>query len=102
MNDDMISRADFKEFVDAVMPVLHFSPDENSLRRFSIPVGPYSSATVEFRGPVSVECYDSLLAHIAFYKTLFPKDDGARPFSKADAEKLFKIAADTAFGKSQP
>lgn len=99
---DMISRQDFKDFVDAILPVLKFRTDENSLRKFVIPVGPYTKATVEFSGPVSIDEYDSLLAHVAYYKTLFPKNDSERPVTKGDVEKLFAHAANIAFGRAVP
>lgn len=68
-----ITREKFKEFADSMVPLFYFSEQHYGLANFTIPVGPRTRVSVKFDGPVGVEEYESLLAHVAYYKTFSRK-----------------------------
>lgn len=90
---DTITRQQFKEFTDAMVPLLYFGRDFHGLTKFTIPVGSETTATVRFERPVGIDEYESLLAHVAYYKTLLPKDplivSDPRAFMDECVEKVF-------------
>lgn len=43
------------------------------LRHFKFPTGLNTVCTVSFDGPVTIDDFDALLAHVAFYKTFLKK-----------------------------
>lgn len=65
---------EFKKLVDSMWAVVapHCVPDP--FREMTLVVGESTVCTLEFKGPVSVEVLDAVLAHVAFYKTLLPQD----------------------------
>jgi hypothetical protein len=89
-----ITRAQFKKFADTMVPLLYFGREYHGLTRFTIPVGSNTTATVSFTGPVGIDEYESLLAHIAYYKTLLPKE----PMIVSDPQAFMDECVEKVFG----
>jgi hypothetical protein len=68
--------ARIRALASAMVPLMNLGTNNGPLQKFTVTVGSNTVADVCFRGgQVSVKEYDSLLAHIAFYKTLLPGGD---------------------------
>lgn len=92
-----ITRAEFKIFTDALVPLMRFGADDTALESFCVPVGPSTRVTVTFHGPVTLDSYDKLLSQLAFFKTMVPAEGVGGGFTKAEAEALIDKATDAVF-----
>lgn len=97
-----ITKAKFLQFSDALLPLMKFGEQKDALRSFTIPVGPLTSVSVIFRGPMHPEHFERLATHITAFKTLFVPS--AEPLlTRAEAKKLLEEIADRVFSReAQP
>lgn len=71
-----VTREEVRSVVKVFADMLTFQ-DKDPLRKFTFPTSINTVCTVEFDGPMTIDDFDALLAHIAFYKTFIKKNGGA-------------------------
>lgn len=76
MSAGTITKEQFDELMGPMMRLAGMQDRraDGSLVKFHVPLTRSTSVKVEFVGPVGVDEYDALLAHVAFYKTLVPQE----------------------------
>lgn len=75
MSERTITKAQFDELMVPILSLagIHGRFDRVSPANFHVPLTRETTVEVKFHGPVGVDEYDALLAHVAFYKLLVPK-----------------------------
>lgn len=73
---ETITKAQFEEIMAPMMRLAGINADKPTVSpvNFHVPLTRSTSVKVEFFGPVGIDEYDALLAHVAFYKLLVPQD----------------------------
>jgi hypothetical protein len=94
-----IAADDALDCIDTVFKLLDLK-EEPVYQNFTVIVGPKTTCTVRFDGPVSVDECQSLLAHLAYYKhILIPGEASTKENLRGDLMDAFrKMVSD----ESQP
>lgn len=80
-----------RQMIDALFLLARID-EKVTYRNFSIPVGLKTTVTVSFDGPVGVDEYDSLMAHLAYYKkTVVPLSQSEEEMKNARDRILAKV-----------
>jgi len=69
----------------------------SALTAFRVPLSRSTSVEVKFHGPVGIDEYDALLAHVAFYKTLVPQDGEQKVDGRSAVEQIREVLRSAGF-----
>lgn len=75
--------------------------EKDPLRKLTFPTSLNTVCTIEFDGPVTIDDFDALLAHIAFYKT-FMKEGVTLPNEYLSKSEMERIVMDALGGLREP
>ncbi len=79
-----------KDCIDTLLKILNVR-SHLVYGKMAFPVGPKTTCEVAFTGPVSVDEYDALLAHMAYYKkVIVPPICEETPNTRAEIIKAFE------------
>lgn len=101
MNDE---RTFTKSQVDELLtPLLNLAVMNNrdvpisAVTAFRVPLSRSTSVEVKFHGPVGIEEYDALLAHVAFYKLMVPAEGEDKLDSRSIVDQLRAVLSEAGF-----
>lgn len=69
----------------------------SAVTTFRVPLSRSTSVEVKFHGPVGIEEYDALLAHVAFYKLMVPQEGEEKLDGRRIVEQLRAVLNEAGF-----